>query len=172
MLDKVLSKEECAACRFCCSFRRCSLYETPVIEPCLLPRLRARYPEAKFKPVEHPAPRGTMTVDLDGLYQTGDPEEEALCWFNRNGCILGDDKPFDCRIWPLYAMRRGGRLVIALSLSCRVIAGRRSEVQKLVDNGLGKKIFDYVALHPEFVRDYREGYPVLMQQEREGEISK
>ena len=30
MLSKVLSKESCAECRFCCSFRRCSLWETPL----------------------------------------------------------------------------------------------------------------------------------------------
>ena len=30
MLSKVLSKETCAKCRFCCSFRRCSLWETPL----------------------------------------------------------------------------------------------------------------------------------------------
>ncbi len=172
MLDKILSKEECAACRFCCSFRRSSLWETPVIEPYLMPRLRALCPEAKFKPVEYPAPQGTMTVDLSGLYRTDDPEEEALCWFNRTGCILGDDKPFDCKIWPLYVMRREGRLAITLAPSCRVIAGRRSEVQELVGNGLGREIFDYVALHPEFVHDYHEGFPVLMEQEQEGEMSK
>ncbi len=72
MLNKILSKEDCAQCRFCCSFRRSSLWETPVIEPRLLPRLRARCPEAKFKPVGFPAPhtcggQGTMTVDLDSL---------------------------------------------------------------------------------------------------------
>ena len=30
MLSKVLSKKSCADCRFCCSFRRCSLWETPL----------------------------------------------------------------------------------------------------------------------------------------------
>ena len=30
MLSKVLKKETCAECRFCCSFRRCSLWETPL----------------------------------------------------------------------------------------------------------------------------------------------
>ena len=30
MLSKVLSKNTCADCKFCCSFRRCSLWETPL----------------------------------------------------------------------------------------------------------------------------------------------
>lgn len=30
MLSKVLEKSTCAKCKFCCSFRRCSLWETPL----------------------------------------------------------------------------------------------------------------------------------------------
>ena len=30
MLSKILSKSECASCKFCCSFRRKSLWETPI----------------------------------------------------------------------------------------------------------------------------------------------
>lgn len=32
MLSKILKKSDCASCRFCCSFRRQSLWETPLFD--------------------------------------------------------------------------------------------------------------------------------------------
>ena len=76
------------------------------------------------------------TIDIDGNYGTDDPEEEALCPFNRNGCILGaDDKPFDCSIWPLRVMRYNGGLAICLTPTCPVISQKPLEVMRELVNG-------------------------------------
>ena len=83
MLSSVLSKSDCAECRFCCSFRRVSLWETPLFDEETAERLQKQYPEARFKP------RGdAYTINIDGDYKTDDPEEEALCPFNKSGCVL------------------------------------------------------------------------------------
>ena len=140
------------------------MWETPRFDRELLDKLRRKYPQAKFKLDGEEA-----TIDIAGRYRTTDPEEEALCWFNEGkGCILGEDKPFECAVWPLRVMRKGSQLVIVLSPGCRVISSKPlSEIQRLVDEGLGDKMFDYAAKFPAFVRDYREDYPILKVLEEE-----
>ena len=164
MLRSILSPSECAECKFCCSFRRCSLWETPRFDAEQTAELQRKYPRAKFKPVD-----GVFTIDIDGCYRTDDSEEEALCWFNEGkGCILGKDKPFECAVWPLRVMRKDGCLVIVLSPGCRVLSSKPlSVIRQLVDDGLGAKIFEHARKIPEYVRDYKEGYPVLDLSEEE-----
>lgn len=158
MLSKILSKKSCAACKFCCSFRRQSLWETPLFPPEVVEKLS--------KPNEY----GVVGEFRDGQivlggYRTDDPEEEVPCTFldPHKGCILKvEDKPFDCSIWPLRIMNKDGELVIALTPTCPSIgATPRPELIELVKNGLGKKIFEYAKTHPYIIKEYKEGFPKL-----------
>ena len=158
MLSTILSKQSCAACKFCCSFRRQSLWETPLFPPEVVEKLS--------KPNEY----GVVGEFRDGQivlgdYKTGDPEEEVPCTFldPQKGCILKpEDKPFDCSIWPLRIMRKDGELVIALTPTCPSIGAVPSQaLVNLVKNGLGDKIFEYAKTHPEIIKEYREGFPII-----------
>lgn len=158
MLSSILSKSQCAACKFCCSFRRQSLWETPLFLPEVVEKLS--------KPNEY----GVVGEFRDGQiilggYKTGDPEEEVPCTFldPRRGCILKpEDKPFDCSIWPLRIMRKDGELVIALTPTCPSVGAVPSQaLVNLVKNGLGDKIFEYAKTHPEIIKEYREGFPII-----------
>lgn len=158
MLSSILSKSQCAACKFCCSFRRQSLWETPLFPPEVAEKLS--------KPNEY----GMVGEFRDGQivlggYKTGDPEEEVPCTFldPRRGCILKpEDKPFDCSIWPLRIMRKDGELVIALTPTCPSIGAVPSQaLVNLVKNGLGNKIFEYAKAHPYIIKEYREGFPII-----------
>ena len=107
MLSKILKKSDCAACRFCCSFRRQSLWETPVFDAESVEKLRKLYPHAKFRN------EGTesFTFDISDQYKTSRSEEEAPCPFldAEKGCVLPPElKPFDCSIWPFRAVRLSG----------------------------------------------------------------
>lgn len=158
MLSKILSRKTCAACKFCCSFRRQSLWETPLFPPEVVEKLS--------KPNEYGVVgefrNGQIVL---GGYRTDDPEEEVPCTFldPHKGCILkAEDKPFDCSIWPLRVMDKGGELVIALTPTCPTIgATPRPNLIELVKNGLGAKIFEYAKTHPYIVKEYREGFPVV-----------
>ena len=154
MISEVLSRETCAACRFCCAFRRQSLWELPVFSPEAVEALSA----AGF------AFRNGRPV-LDDAYATDDPEEEAPCPFldPARGCTLGEDeKPFDCRIWPLRVVDRDGTLAVALDPACKAIGAEPPEkLVVLVRNGLGKRILEYAAGHPEIVKPWRDGWNVL-----------
>ena len=159
MLRSVLSPEDCAKCRFCCSFRRQSLWETPLFPPDTAKRLSEQYPDAKFKPTAN----GWFTIDIDDRYLTEDPEEEALCPFNKSGCILSaGDKPFDCSIWPLRVMPDGNGLAICLTPTCPVISAKPlSVMRELADGDIGTKVLEYAAAHPEIVKERRDDFPVL-----------
>ena len=159
MLKTVLSPDDCAKCRFCCSFRRQSLWETPLFSVDTAKRLAERYPEAKFKP----AADGYLTINIDNDYKTDDPEEEALCPFNKNGCVLtGDDKPFDCSIWPLRVMPHGDVLAVCLTPTCPVISAKPLDVMReLVSGEVGDKVIAYARSHPGMIKERRDDFPVL-----------
>ena len=86
MLSPILKKSTCATCKFCCSFRRQSLWETPVFSKETTAKLKELFPNAKFRPAE----KQSMTIDLSMLYKTNNPDEEVPCPFldSSNGCVL------------------------------------------------------------------------------------
>lgn len=166
MLSSILSKSDCAQCKFCCSFKRTSLWETPVFEKELVQKLCVLYPQVKFVPS---ATGNSFTYDISSQYKTDDPAEEAPCPFldTHKGCILPpEDKPFDCKIWPLRAVRppseqettlQTEKLAVALTPTCPAINKQPlQKVRDLAASGLGKAILDYAQEHPDIIKDYSE----------------
>ena len=154
MLSSILKKSDCATCKFCCSFRRQSLWETPVFSKETAAKLKELFPNAKFRPAE----KQSMTIDLSMLYKTNNPDEEVLCPFldSSNGCVLPPElKPFDCSIWPFRAIRKDdGELAVALTPTCPAINKvPREKITELVQSGLGKKILDYAKENPDIVKE-------------------
>ncbi len=159
MLSPILAKSTCATCKFCCSFRRQSLWETPVFDENTMFRLKELYPSAKFRSAGKSGK--SWTFDISDAYKTNDPEEEAPCPFLniQNGCTLPSDiKPFDCKIWPLRAVQqKDNTLAVALTPTCPAINKVPAEqVSKLVESGLGKQILDYAELNPDMIKDASE----------------
>ena len=71
MLSKVLSKESCAKCRFCCSFRRQSLWETPLFPIDVVQRLETGGISFQRAQQEHV---GYGRMEMEGNYTTHDPQ--------------------------------------------------------------------------------------------------
>lgn len=161
MLKSILSPEDCAACRFCCSFRRQSLWETPLFDREAKERLEKKFPEARFKK----AGSGSFTVDLLHLYKTDDSEEEAACPFlGESGCALSaDDKPFDCSVWPFRACKIDGKIRVMLENTCPVVAGQPVQnVESLVQSGLGEKIIAYAEKNPDMIKEFMPGFKIML----------
>lgn len=168
MLSKVLSKSSCAACKFCCSFRRQSLWETPLFPLKVVEKLSQPNEYGVvgvFRTVDDPQKSCAGRLVLENNYRTADPEEEVACSFldPHKGCILkAEDKPFDCSIWPLRVMDKGGKLVIALTPTCPSIGAVPSQaLTELVKSGLGEKILTYAKEHPYIIKEYRAGFPII-----------
>ena len=156
MLSSILAKSACAACKFCCSFRRTSLWETPIFPAADLAKMQDLNPQAKFRPAGSSGK--SYTFDLTGSYQTQDPDEEAPCPFldPNHGCTLPSDlKPFECKIWPLRAVRQpDASLAVALTPTCPAINKVPEEkVRDLAASGLGQQILDYAADHPDIIKE-------------------
>lgn len=119
MLSSILSKSDCAACKFCCSFRRQSLWETPVFYEEDISKIQKLFPEVRFRELKAEADNSNAvetgisnskvyTFDIYDKYKTNSREEEAPCPFldTEKGCKLPQElKPFDCKIWPLRVVR-------------------------------------------------------------------
>ena len=83
--------------------------------------------------------------------------------------MLGDDKPFDCRIWPYRIMEVGGRRAIVIASNCEEMFSRPiAELVGFLRDGLADAIFSYADKHPEIVKPYYEGFPVLLFEKKQG----
>lgn len=78
------------------------------------------------------------------------------------GCKLGDQKPFDCRIWPFRIMELDGHRVIALSPVCKTMFSKSIESLTEYAKKLSQEIFKYADRYPEIVKKYNNSYPILL----------
>ena len=154
MLSPILKKSDCAACKFCCSFRRKSLWETPVFLKDDLEKIKELFPLVKFRSVGN----SSVTVELSHLYKSDREEEEVACPFlnGEKGCLLPPElKPFDCNIWPFRAVRIDNeKIAVALTPTCKVINQvSRGDILALLKSGLGEKIIDYAKKNPDIIKE-------------------
>ena len=155
MLTKILSRGECAKCRVCCVFDRSDVWEMPLITPELAEILKTDYPDIKLKKLSENS--GCFVTDAEF-------DKEGLCscpLLTEKGCALGENKPFDCRIWPFRVMRKGNLLLLTLSPVCESVSSLSvKKVSEFVPE-IAPKILEEVKRNPEMVKEYIEGYPVF-----------
>ncbi len=154
MLKKLLSREECANCKICCSFDDYDIWETPIIDEELKVNVLKLNPEQKF------VAKGNSSI----LRMEKDTEEDLyFCSVldRQKGCLLGDEKPFDCRIWPFRVMRLDQRLVITLSPVCPVVQTRPLSLIKEVCDELAPIIYAQAQKNPDIVKNYIENFPII-----------
>lgn len=155
MLKKILSGSACAECRLCCVFDESDKWETPVFTPEIRNMILQHNPETKF-----------LKKDDGYIFEVGKLSEGELFScpaLTDKGCILGDKKPFDCRIWPYRIMNIGGFRAITIASICEELYNRPlSQLVGLLEDGLADQIFSYADAHPEIVKPYSPGYPALV----------
>lgn len=160
MLKKILSASDCAKCRICCIFDKYDVWETPVISDELRRRITAVRDDLKF------VTKGSEGAYIFNMESTWDDNEEIFrcpALDPESGCTLGDNKPFDCRIWPYRIMELGGKRVITIASICPEMYSK--PLDKLVsqlEDGLADMIFEEASKNPAIVKPYEHGYPVLM----------
>lgn len=161
MLSKILSKDDCAQCRFCCSFRRCSLWETPVFSFAEKSCLEKKYPKAKFKTCADKS----FTIDIDDCYKSSDENEEVPCPFldPSCGCVLSsEEKPFDCMIWPFRISKVNNEHFVVLERTCPVINKIPLEkVSSVVDDDFIMLAKKKVKENCGIVKEWRESFVII-----------
>lgn len=154
MIKDILKPETCAACRECCRFDRYDIWENPVFTIENLKIILKTDPDKQF------VPKDGGFIYRPELSADGSFDCAAL---GVNGCMLGDDKPFDCRIWPFRVMEIGGRQAITLSYLCGEMFSRPlRQLTDVLKGGVAEQIFAYADEHPDIVKPYYEGYPVIL----------
>ena len=157
MLKNILSGNDCAKCRICCVFDKYDIWETPVVDDELYGKVRAAYPETEF-----------ISKGNSRIFKCLPESEGGELYYcpmldKSSGCRLGDKKPFDCRIWPYRIMYVGGRRAIVIASNCEEMFNRPlAELVGFLKNGAADEIFAYADRHPEIVKPYYEGFPVLL----------
>lgn len=158
MLKKILDKKTCAECKLCCIFDRYDIWETPVFDEDTRNKLES-IADAEFIQKDGGYIFKAEKFDDEGLFTCPalDPKK---------GCILGDEKPFDCRIWPYRIMKIGDKRVISIASICEAMYNKPlSELVGFLKDGLADKIFSYADSHPEIVKPYDTSYPILLVEE-------
>ena len=162
LLSPVLSAQQCASCRFCCTFLRSEAWETPVFSEKELLTLSASY-----GPLSVLRRDGAFTYDLSAYWLRHGPDSYAPCPFldKDRGCMRDEaHKPFDCKIWPLRVMRmESGSVVIVLDTACRVLDASHTEQMKdFVVGSAAEEIAREAFRNPSMIKDYSGGLPVLL----------
>ena len=134
MLGKILSKEDCKNCKFCCSFRRQSLWESPFKI------------SAKYKTEDE-----NEEIPCDFLdYKTG--------------CTLSDGKkPFDCKIWPFRVMKDENEIFVTIATSCPAISKKDEKVLlNFLQSEILDKILDKLKENPQMIKPMHFGYKKIL----------
>lgn len=153
MLEKILAAESCGKCRVCCGFTREDIWEIPLV-----------YAENRSAVEEKLGgaliPRGGEFV-FDMKFDDG---ELSYCpALSENGCSLGELKPFDCAVWPFRVNALGDMRVITVSPVCETVSSLPlSALSEFVSSdGFAEKLFAEARRHPDIVKPYIDGYPIL-----------
>lgn len=157
LLKKILSPESCGKCRVCCGFTAEDIWEIPLV-----------YAENR-KAVEDRlgvtlAPRGEAFV-FDMEFNGNISFCPAL---SEHGCALGELKPFDCAVWPFRVNLLGDIRVITVSPVCETVFS--IQLKTLSDfvntDGFAEALFAEARKHPDMVKPYIDGYPILAVEKR------
>ncbi len=157
MLTKLLSRETCADCQLCCVFDRYDIWETPVLSAEIRESAAALLPDAEFiRKGEESYLFRIRELDHEDLF--GCPLLDPT-----SGCMLGEEKPFDCQIWPFRIMELGGRQAITIAPICEAMTAQPiGTLLAFLRDGLADTIFDYAAQHPDVIKPYDSMYPILL----------
>lgn len=154
MLKKILNQTTCRGCRVCCIFDESDIWELPLLTENDLATVKEHYSGEFIK-------RGDACYVFDVKF---DEKGLAYCpMLTEKGCILADNKPFDCKIWPFRVNDLNGTLVITLSPVCESVSAL--PLDKLTEfvnsDGFADRLFSEAIKNPDMIKPYINGYPIL-----------
>lgn len=153
MLKSILKSEVCRKCQVCCGFDESDKWEIPLI----FSENKAAVEQMTNAQLAKRGNEYVFDMQFDG-------DKVIFCpALGENGCTLGDLKPFDCMIWPFRVNKLGDMNVITLSPVCESVSALPLNVLSDFVNkdGFAEKLFSQAEKHPDMIKPYIEGYPIL-----------
>lgn len=161
MLSKLFSKDFCAKCGFCCIFKVCHLWETPLFSAEDIEGIK----DCTF--FESDTDNGKCYSFVSESDLKKQPEEEVPCPFlNKDtGCTLDEKtKPLECKIWPYRIMKKDGKTILAVSKECPGISKYDIEyLKEFAKQNLVHEILAFIENHHYIVKEYRDNYHELFE---------
>lgn len=151
-LKKILSSESCGKCRVCCGFTKDDIWEIPLV-----------FGEDRGA-VEEKLGVGLVPRGEEYVFDMDFNGEISYCpALSDKGCMLGDLKPFDCAVWPFRVNSLGGMRVITVSPVCETVSALPLKALSdfLKEDGFADSLFAQARKHPDTVKPYIDGYPIL-----------
>lgn len=166
MLSSLISKNDCKNCRFCCVFKRTSLWEVPSFPGETLKRVSKETHNSEV--IMNKGEKCSYGhFDLSKCYTSNDENEEVACpcLDEQTGCTLSEDfKPFECQLWPFRVMNKDGKNIIAVSIHCPAIMKWECEwLRSFADSNLKAPVKEFIAQNPNIIKDFQKGYLALLE---------
>ncbi len=157
MLSKILTHEACANCKECCVFSRYDTWEQPALNPENRQKAEKLIPESRFVSKGKESCIFRIREDY--------PEDLFLCPLldSETGCLLGEEKPFECQIYPFQVMKIDNHIGLVLSPLCEIVMKKPFQfLLEFAREELAGKVFAYARQHPDIIRKYDGMSPVLV----------
>jgi len=145
MLRNILSHETCAGCRICCSFVKEDAWEAPVFsEEDMKKILALGIDRNRFQETEE---NGRKMYKAKYDFETDSQILLCPCLNEKSGCMLGEEKPFECSIWPVRIFENKNGAYLGVASACPAFQGEKLEriLHELKKNGLEEKILSMKA---------------------------
>lgn len=153
MLKEILRSSSCAECRLCCGFDENDKWEIPLI----FSETRKKIEEKLGVTLKKRGNEFVFDMEFDGNKVIYCPA------VGQNGCTLGELKPFDCLIWPFRVNDLNGTRVITVSPVCNTVSELplKTLSEFVKKDGFSELLFKTAREHPDIVKPYIDGYPVI-----------
>ena len=152
MLKKILCSEDCAKCQICCKFEQDELIDAPTFTEEEMLKSLSKKGNLLF------AERGQVyQIVLESW------RGKYICpLLTHMGCILDDERPFDCKLWPFYVMRKNRKYVITITEDCPVVNKKSiSIIKSCIDNVFLERCRRVISEYPDMITDYNRNMTVL-----------
>ena len=159
MLSKILTANDCATCRNCCVFHEKSRWETPVVSENIASMIKEKLHKEDCV-VSYRDSFVLASVERDVKLEEGQEPYRCVALDENSGCTLsGDEKPFDCGLWPLRVMEKDNKIFVMIAKGCHSVDDTFIEnVNTLLAEGLKERILLEMSKNPDIIKKYADGY--------------
>jgi len=154
MLSKILKAEDCKRCKKCCNFFLSEDWDIPLFTESEM-NLNIINSNIVFYRSK------LWKIRILGLNN----EKRTPCPFldESTGCILKDNKPFECKIWPFQIMKSNkSKSLIALSKECPIINMYGKDELIAIAQENKDVLFKVAREYPEILKNFNNDYEVIL----------